>query len=156
MKQKVDDQREYHANKLQGLQDKQERDRQRSVQPLLLLLLLMLSMTVAIVVMLIVLSLLLCADFNYTVSQKKQGVSNTRPACGLRNCFVRPAAMSTNFKIFWIKTTCSIHFTRKYIIRLTYLHLYGAFPLTWVDASPTTESCLQYFCFHCLRRKFVV
>ena len=71
MKQKVDDQREYHANKLQSLQDKQERDRQRSVQPLLLLLLLMLLMTVAIVVMLIVLSLLLCADFNYTVSQKK-------------------------------------------------------------------------------------
>ena len=88
MKQKVDDQREYHANKLQSLQDKQERDRQRSVQPLLLLLLLMLLMTVAIVVMLIVLSLLLCADFNYTVSQKKQdtkpGVSNTLPVGRMR------------------------------------------------------------------------
>jgi len=31
MKRKVDDQREYHANKLQSLQEKHERDRQRSV-----------------------------------------------------------------------------------------------------------------------------
>ena len=42
----------------------------------------------------------------------KPGVSNTRrAACGPRNYFVRPAAMSANLKIFWIKTTCIIHFT---------------------------------------------
>ena len=35
---------------------------------------------------------------------------------GLRNYFVRPAAMSTNLKIFRIKTTCIIHFTRKKIL----------------------------------------
>ena len=35
---------------------------------------------------------------------------------GPRNYFVRPAAMFTNLKIFWIKTTCIIHFTRKKIL----------------------------------------
>jgi len=51
---------------------------------------------------------------------------------GPRNYFVRPAAMFTNLKIFWIKTTCIIHFTRKNIIRLRPLltYIYGAFPLT--------------------------
>ena len=39
-------------------------------------------------------------------------------ACGPRNYFVRPVAMSTNFKLFWIKTACIIHFTTKKIIRL--------------------------------------
>jgi len=33
--------------------------------------------------------------------------------CGPRNYFVRPVAMSTNFKLFWIKTACIIHFTTK-------------------------------------------
>jgi len=51
---------------------------------------------------------------------------------GPRNYFVWPAAMSTNLKIFWITTTCIIHFTRKNIIRLRPLltYIYGAFPLT--------------------------
>jgi len=53
-------------------------------------------------------------------------------ACGTRNYFVRPAAMSTNLKIFWTKTTSIIHFTRKNIIHLRPLltNIYGAFPLT--------------------------
>jgi len=36
MKQKVEDQREYHANKLQSLEDKHERDRERYVSSCLL------------------------------------------------------------------------------------------------------------------------
>jgi len=50
------------------------------------------------------------------LSRYRPGLSNTPAACGPRNYFVRPAAMSTNFKIFWIKTTCIIHFTRKKIL----------------------------------------
>jgi len=42
-------------------------------------------------------------------------------ACGPRNYFVRPSAMSTKFKIFLIIATCIIHFTRNSIIRLTYM-----------------------------------
>jgi len=54
-----------------------------------------------------------------------------RATCGPRNYFVRPTAMSMNFKIFWIKTTCIIHFTRKNIIRLRPIltYIYGAFLL---------------------------
>jgi len=56
-----------------------------------------------------------------------------RAACGTRNYFVRPAALSMNLKIFRIKTTCIIHFTRKKsIIRLRplFTYIYSAFPLT--------------------------
>jgi len=55
-----------------------------------------------------------------------------RAACGPRNYFVWPAALSTNLKIFRIKTTYIIHFTRKNIIHLRPLltYIYCAFPLT--------------------------
>jgi len=67
----------------------------------------------------------------YRLGQGSQ-TRGPRAACGPRNYFVRPAAMSTNLKILWIKTTCIIHFTRKNIIRLRPLltYIYRAFPLT--------------------------
>ena len=67
----------------------------------------------------------------YTVHQGSQ-THGPWAACGLQNYFVQPSAMSTNLKIFWIKTTCIIHFSRKNIIRLRPLltYIYCAFPLT--------------------------
>jgi len=67
----------------------------------------------------------------FTLDQGSQ-TRGPRAACGPRNYFVRPAAMSTNLQIFKIKTTCIIHFARKNIIRLRPLltYIYGAFPLT--------------------------
>ena len=60
----------------------------------------------------------------YTHIGLQSGVSNTRPAGrSPRNYFVRPAAMSTNLKIFLIKTTCIIHFTRKNILFVLGSHL---------------------------------
>ena len=55
------------------------------------------------------------ASWNLLKDKIDQGsqTRGTRAACGPRNYFVRPAAMSTNLKIFWIKTTSIIHFTRK-------------------------------------------
>jgi len=59
-----------------------------------------------------------------------------------RNYFVRLAAMSTKFKIFWIKTTCIIHFTRKNIIRRTYLHL-RRFPATTHEFRPNVDGLMS-------------
>ena len=78
----------------------------------------------------------------------KQGSQTRGPraACGPRNYFVRPAALSMNLKIFRIKTTCIIHFTRKKV-----LFVLGPYLLTSTVLSRSRVSKLSvhvlYFSF---------